>query len=123
MDLTTINNRLYTIPNQNVIKQQQQQGGPQTYYIKPQDYWSDLGSFIRQICSAHPSMDTKDGIFAITLRELVYYLYLAYFDQINELKNAKPKSDFVKEIKQMIERKFNVEQQLKAIKSKAVLDS
>ena len=68
-------------------------------------------------------MDTKDGIFAITLRELVYYLYLAYFDQINELKNAKPKSDFVKEIKQMIERKFNVEQQLKAIKSKAVLDS
>lgn len=110
LDLATINNRLYTIPNSNVIKQQQQQGGPQTYYLKPSDYWQDLGSFIRQICAQHVSMDTKEGIFAATLRELAYYLYITYVDQVNSLQTAKPKPDFVKDVRSCIERKINIEQ-------------
>jgi hypothetical protein len=50
-------------------------------------------------------MDTKEGIFATTLRELAYYLYLAWHEQIMLLKDLKPKSDFIKEIKALMERK------------------
>ena len=51
-------------------------------------------------------MDTKEGIFATTLRELTYYLYLAWFEQVNRLKDCKPKADFLKELKVLVEKKY-----------------
>ena len=58
-------------------------------------------------------MDTKEGIFATTLRELTYYLYLAWFEQVNRLKDCKPKADFLKELKVLVEKKISIESQLK----------
>lgn len=54
-------------------------------------------------------METKEGIFARTLRELAYYLYLAYMDIIKELTNKRPKIDFLREIKILIDRKYQLE--------------
>ena len=61
-------------------------------------------------------MSTKEGIFATTLRELIYYLYLAWNDMIKDLSLRKPKIDFVKELKNLIERKHQLDQQLKALR-------
>jgi len=55
----------------------------------PEDFWNDLGIFIRQICSSNPNMHTKEGIFAHTLRELAYYLYLAWLEMIKDLSSRK----------------------------------
>ncbi|MFM7859653.1 MAG: hypothetical protein ACKO96_48930, partial [Flammeovirgaceae bacterium] len=76
-----------------------------TFYLLPEDFWADLGIFIRQICTSHPGMSTKEGIFATTLRELIYYLYIAWNDMIKDLSSKKPKIDFVKELKNLIDRK------------------
>lgn len=87
-----------------MIKQHQE--GPKTFYLLPEDFWVDLGIFIKQICTSHPSMTTKEGIFAHTLRELAYYLYLAWSDMIKDLSTKKPKIDFIKELKGLVEKKY-----------------
>jgi hypothetical protein len=51
-------------------------------------------------------MSTKEGIFASTLRELTYYLYLAWSDMIKDLSTKKQKIDFIKELRIFTERKY-----------------
>jgi hypothetical protein len=102
-----------------LIKQQQQQGGPQTYYLKPMDYWNDLGALMKQICNAHPYMSTKEGIFAMTLRELAYMLFCEWCEHLTRIKDNKPKVDFIATLKQLVEKKYATEQQLKAVKAQS----
>ena len=62
-------------------------------------------------------MSTKEGIFAMTLRELAYMLFLEWCEHLSKIKDNKPKVDFIASLKQLVEKKYATEQQLKAVKS------
>jgi hypothetical protein len=61
-------------------------------------------------------MDTKEGIFAVTLRELALYLYQAYCEQVNRIKDCKPRIDWLRELKALMDKKNTTDSQVKSLK-------